>query len=81
MQRHKMQGYVWHFAATFSKFAIYYIFFLLLLFNVFCLQLAPVPERARLSSPLIPLLGERVGVKEREQGWARDTETEREDKE
>lgn len=35
-----------HFAATFWKCAIYYIFFLLLFLNVFCLQLAPVPERA-----------------------------------
>lgn len=34
-------------------------------------------KELRLSTPLTPLLGEQVGVKEREQGRARDRDTER----
>lgn len=36
-------------------------------------------KELRLSTPLSPLLGEQVGVKEREQGRVRDRDTERED--
>ncbi len=36
-------------------------------------------KELRLSTPLTPLLGEQVGVKEREQGRVRDRDTERED--
>lgn len=44
----------------------------LLLFNIFCLQLAPVPEKEpRLSTALT-----RVSVKEGEQGRAGDSEKE-----
>lgn len=79
MQRHNMQGYILlqHFEnLQFTTFSFSYCFLMSFVCSWHLSQ-----KELRLSTPLIPLLGEQVGVKEREQGWARDTETEREDKE
>lgn len=64
MHKHSMQGNVWHFAATTQKFGITTFFppsYCFLMFFVCSWHLSQ--KELRLSTPLIPLLGERVSVK------------------
>lgn len=62
-----------HLIWTFCNFQLFPV---LLPYNVFCLQLAPVPERAPAQRTTRSPEGERVGVKERE----RETDTQRQRK-